>query len=446
MPWSSAISTRIMSPAVGAHGDRHGQAKPPPSGSPPASIRPRSRSARSVQPGDPVAGVAALPRRGWHAGPLAVVDHLHPRVGQARLHLHLAVRGAAVADDVCGPLAHRPGQHRLHVRVQRDRRALDLGLDARRRQRHPRSLQLLVQRRLPVAAHRLAHLAQRLAGHPLHVGDLGGRPLGIDRHQPPGQLGLDGDHRQAVAEQVVQVTGEALALGRHRAQGQLGARLVELVVAHAQVAHEHQQQPDADRAHPVPTGGAAGRRRRSACTPCRTTAAGDDGGQPPNGRDDQAHARRDVGEQEPPAGPVGDPSARSPWPASPSPGRSTASARAPRTTSSPARRRRPRTPRRRRWPDTCSDAEPVLVTASTIGATMNAAQMHMPRTRARPEGPLRVRCDPEPPAPPGPAAGAPGGGAGRSSPHLSHRLAQEPDHQVDARRPSRSPAPSGQPR
>ena len=128
--------------------------------------------------------------------------------------------------------------------------ALERGVDPGRRQRHPRALQLTVERRLAVAADRLAHLAERLAGDLLHVGDLGRRPVGAVGQQPAGELGLDRDHRQRVAEQVVQVTGEALALGGDRGAGQLGAGLAELLIAHPQIAQQHQQQADADGAAP----------------------------------------------------------------------------------------------------------------------------------------------------------------------------------------------------
>ena len=65
-----------------------------------------------------------------------------------------------------------------------------VGLDPGRRQRHPRAGQLAVQRRLAVAADRLAHLAQRLARHLLHLGDLGAPPARAVRQQPPASSAL----------------------------------------------------------------------------------------------------------------------------------------------------------------------------------------------------------------------------------------------------------------
>jgi hypothetical protein len=96
-------------------------------------------------------------------------------------------------------------------------------------------------RRLPVAGHRRPHLAQRLTRGALNVGDLRRRERGCGRQQPPGQLALEHDHRQAVPEQVVQVASEAQPLLGHRQAGQVLAR-------GAQLAERDSELADGDRA------------------------------------------------------------------------------------------------------------------------------------------------------------------------------------------------------
>ncbi len=58
---------------------------------------------------------------------------------------------------------------------------------------------------------------------PFEVGELGPGPVRVDVEQPLRQLGLDGDHGERVAEDVVQVAGEA---GPLVLNGQLGVLLV----------------------------------------------------------------------------------------------------------------------------------------------------------------------------------------------------------------------------
>jgi hypothetical protein len=122
------------------------------------------------------------------------------------------------------PSRHRPGENRLDLGIQRHRRrvAIHRGLDAGRRERHLRARQLALQRGPAVAADRLAHLHERGTGHVLHLADLGRGLLRARGQQPARELGLQRDDRQAVAEQVVQVTGEALSLPGHGAPASAG--------------------------------------------------------------------------------------------------------------------------------------------------------------------------------------------------------------------------------
>ena len=74
------------------------------------------------------------------------------------------------------------------------------------------------------AGHRGPDVAERAPRQLLDLGDLGERALALAAlGQPPGQAGLDGDRGQRVAEQVVQVAGDARALVLGRQPGDLGA-------------------------------------------------------------------------------------------------------------------------------------------------------------------------------------------------------------------------------
>ena len=80
------------------------------------------------------------------------------------------------------------------------------------RERDPRPGQLAGQGQLAVALDRTAYVGERVAAEPLEVGDLGAGPLEVDVEEPLGELGLHRDHGERVAEDVVQVAGEAGAL------------------------------------------------------------------------------------------------------------------------------------------------------------------------------------------------------------------------------------------
>src|ERR1700733_13123022 len=121
---------------------------------------------------------------------------------------------AAVPDDVRRALAHGPGEHGLDARVERDGSRMDVGLDAGGGQGHAGAGQLTLEGWLVVAADRLAHLAERFARDLLELGDLTGGGVGPRIEEATGELGLERDDRQGVAQQVVQITGEALALLR----------------------------------------------------------------------------------------------------------------------------------------------------------------------------------------------------------------------------------------
>jgi hypothetical protein len=143
---------------------------------------------------------------------VAVVEHLDPDHAIAVLDPDRAVARAAVAKHVGGALADRPAERVLDLLGERA--GVDLGApaDAGRLQRDPRAGQLRLEGGAAIAADRLADLGERLARDPLDVGHLGGGLLRRVRQQPAGQFALEGDQRQAVAEQVVQVPREAQPL------------------------------------------------------------------------------------------------------------------------------------------------------------------------------------------------------------------------------------------
>ena len=205
-----------------------------------------------------------------------------------------------MSDHVGRSLADGPGEHGFDARLELHVRALDARLDPGGGQRHPRAGQLSFQCGLPVAADRLAHLVQGVAGDGFDLGHLTRRVRRTRLHEPAGQLGLDRDHRQAMSEQVVEVAGKALALLGDRHPRQLGPSLLELIVARAQVAHQQHQQPDArgarDSAQRRAAGRSADRRGRSR----QHDAEPNRGHHEPVGHDDR-RARGAVGEQEGPA-------------------------------------------------------------------------------------------------------------------------------------------------
>ena len=130
-----------------------------------------------------------------------------------------------------------------------------LGLDVGGGQRRSRAGELAGQGQLAVARDGPAHVGQRVAREALEVGDLGPGPLDVDVEQPVGQLGLDRDDRQRVAEDVVQVAGEA---GPLVLDGQLGVLLVGThqvdVARHHLADAEHRQRRREDREEQPPPG------------------------------------------------------------------------------------------------------------------------------------------------------------------------------------------------
>ena len=141
---------------------------------------------------------------------------------------HLASARAGVADHVGDTFAQRQREHALgrgreekarHVVVERHAGSLqrELGVD-----------DLALQALAAVTAHGDPHLRQGVAGDPFDVAHLLLGTGGVTLRQPCRQFRLQRDGRQRVAEQVVQVARDALALGDRR-------QMLDLVLRHAEL-------------------------------------------------------------------------------------------------------------------------------------------------------------------------------------------------------------------
>src|SRR5699024_10755638 len=121
-------------------------------------------------------------------------------------------RGAGVAHDVGDPLADDVAEQLGEVVGQRRQGRGDLGLDADGGQHRAGRGGLGGGAHVLHAAGGGAHVGERLAHRGLDVHQLlaGGARVGLQ--QPAGQLGGDGQGGQRVAEQVVEVAADALAL------------------------------------------------------------------------------------------------------------------------------------------------------------------------------------------------------------------------------------------
>ena len=144
----------------------------------------------------------------------AVVAHLesHRRAGPGEVDPRLA--SAAVTHDVGGRFAHHPGQELVDVRRQ-GRIACDHDghVDAGGFEHLAGAGELGVERAHPVAGHGFAHLLERAPRDLLEVVDLVASLVVLATLEAAtGELGLEHYHRQAVAQQVVQVAGKAQAL------------------------------------------------------------------------------------------------------------------------------------------------------------------------------------------------------------------------------------------
>ena len=172
----------------------------PPAGAGPASSRPPSRAGRSRQavqpgpgpsraPGPPVASAVPSSTTSSRAASPSRDDRIDARV--AALWRRTLVTPSRTAQR----------EHGVDVRRQPLRRGLDRRLDPGRVERGPRPGELRRERRPAVPADRLADGRERLAATRSTSAISAARALRVAGQQPPGQLALERDQRQAVAEQ-----------------------------------------------------------------------------------------------------------------------------------------------------------------------------------------------------------------------------------------------------
>jgi hypothetical protein len=135
---------------------------------------------------------------------------------------------AAVPDHVRRPLAHRPGEDGVDRFRQHACLVLYPAGDACRFEHLAGTGELLVERGPPVAGDGLADLAQGLTRHVFDVMNLCRRLLRRRGKEPAGQLALECDEGEAVAEEVVQIPGEAQPLFADGKTGELFPRRPQL--------------------------------------------------------------------------------------------------------------------------------------------------------------------------------------------------------------------------
>lgn len=134
-----------------------------------------------------------------------------------------------MADGVGDGLPDHPAQQGRGLRRQRGPGLAYDGLDAGGGERTPGPVQLGGQARLAVASDGLPDLGERLPAHRLDVTYLLQGRVHVPGRDPAGGLGLHDDHREGVAEQVVQVAGEAQPLLVHGGPGQFLPGVAELL-------------------------------------------------------------------------------------------------------------------------------------------------------------------------------------------------------------------------
>ena len=127
------------------------------------------------------------------------------------------VRGARVADDVGDRLAQGERQRRSCSVVERQRLGTSAtSVDAGGVERGPGRRELRLEPLAAIAVDRLADFGERIARDALDVADLAQRPAGVAVAELGRELRLQHDDRERVAEQVVEIARDALALGDRR--------------------------------------------------------------------------------------------------------------------------------------------------------------------------------------------------------------------------------------
>ena len=229
-------------------GRRRRSGRRPPAGSRPpargpASRRPPTRSSRSRRPRSPVPPASDPTVDGRRPPCRRRRPRSRPRRRRGCVRMAAVPRGA-VAHDVRDGLADGPREDGILGRRRGRRPTVDRRLDPGRLEHEPGVLELALERWLARAADRVADACQRLAGDPLDIGDLGPGSVGVPGQQPAGELALDRDERQAVAEDVMEVAGDPVALLGDGQRRELLLRGVELRVRPPQRGHREDRDPD----------------------------------------------------------------------------------------------------------------------------------------------------------------------------------------------------------
>ena len=127
--------------------------------------------------------------------------------------LHGASPRLRMAHDIGNGLAQGQSQHRLLRGRKRQLRQIGINRDARSLQRLARANQFGGQPFAAITADRFAYIRQRSPRSLFHIQHLLFGALRIAVHQLARQLGLQGDQRKSVSQQIVQVARDAFALG-----------------------------------------------------------------------------------------------------------------------------------------------------------------------------------------------------------------------------------------
>ena len=191
--------------------------------------------------------IPAKPAPSWIAPPRPSSDRqAYPTVlaSQSRP----ALTGGCMANDVGDRFSQAHRQYRFLLRGSVEHVSVDGEADATGLAREPGVGQLGIQICPPEPGHGLAYLAQRTARDTLHLADLLPGAAVPPRCKFRGELGLDGDQRQCVTEQVVEVACDPFALGDGRKPAHLGLRdlqggflTVELVRVDARGADQRRE-------------------------------------------------------------------------------------------------------------------------------------------------------------------------------------------------------------
>jgi hypothetical protein len=153
----------------------------------------------------------------------------------------------AVTDHVGRALAHGPGENRVDLDGQRHVRFGQVTVDPGSGEGCLRALERVGEGQPPVALDGLTHFGEGGSRDGLDVVELGRGLRGLPLDELPRELALEGDHGQAVAEQVVKVARDPQALVRHSDASKLLTGCAQLAVRPgdpAECGHQHADRGD----------------------------------------------------------------------------------------------------------------------------------------------------------------------------------------------------------